>query len=307
MTSTPQPGRWLHRRGDLARDGWQTVVDEQLPGWQHTGLHVGDLAAGALALGPGRERLVVPLTGGVTVRHTGADTGTGAAGTTVLAGRRSPLDGPTDVLYLPCTATAELTGDGLVAVASAVTDRVLPVQHVAATDVPLELRGAGSCSRQVHNCGTPDVLDAARLIVCEVITPAGNTSSYPPHKHDERIEGHESRLEEIYWFATAPAAAGAPGDGFGLFSTYSSPAGAIDIDARVSTGDVALVPHGYHGPAVALPGYHLYYLNVMAGPDPERVWLISDDPAHAWVRSTWDTQDVDPRLPLRPDQQGDGS
>ena len=63
------------------------------------------------------------------------------------------------------------------------------------------------------------------------------------------------------------------------------------------TGDVALVPYGYHGPAVAAPGYDLYYLNVMAGPDPERVWLITDDPAHGWVRGTWDGQDIDPRLP----------
>jgi 5-deoxy-glucuronate isomerase len=62
-------------------------------------------------------------------------------------------------------------------------------------------------------------------------------------------------------------------------------------------GDIALVPYGYHGPAVAAPGYDLYYLNVMAGPDPERVWNIRDDPAHSWVRSTWNGQSADPRLP----------
>ena len=31
--------------------------------------------------------------------------------------------------------------------------------------------------------------------------------------------------------------------------------------------------------------------------DPERTWLIADEPAHAWVRSTWESQSVDPRLP----------
>jgi 5-deoxy-glucuronate isomerase len=65
----------------------------------------------------------------------------------------------------------------------------------------------------------------------------------------------------------------------------------------VRTGDVALVPYGYHGPAAAAPGYDLYYLNVMAGPGAERAWRISDDPAHAWIRSTWDGQAPDPRLP----------
>jgi hypothetical protein len=29
---------------------------------------------------------------------------------------------------------------------------------------------------------------------------------------------------------------------------------------------------------MAAPGYDLYYLNVMAGPDPERAWKICDDP-----------------------------
>ena len=70
------------------------------------------------------------------------------------------------------------------------------------------------------------------------------------------------------------------------------------IDAEVRTGDVVLVPHGYHGPSVAAPGYHMYYLNVMAGPGEERAWKIVDDPEHAWLRGTWEEQAVDPRLPL---------
>ena len=64
------------------------------------------------------------------------------------------------------------------------------------------------------------------------------------------------------------------------------------------TGDTVLIPHGWHGPSMATPGYHLYYLNVMAGPGDERAWQICDDPAHAWVRGTWDDQEIDPRLPL---------
>lgn len=36
----------------------------------------------------------------------------------------------------------------------------------------------------------------------------------------------------------------------------------------------------------------------MAGPGAEREWLISDHPDHGWIRQTWDTQPVDPRLPL---------
>jgi 5-deoxy-glucuronate isomerase len=49
---------------------------------------------------------------------------------------------------------------------------------------------------------------------------------------------------------------------------------------------------------MAAPGYDLYYLNVMAGPDPVRSWQVCDDPDHAWVRATWPDQPMDPRLPL---------
>ncbi len=68
--------------------------------------------------------------------------------------------------------------------------------------------------------------------------------------------------------------------------------------AEVRTGDVVLVPNGWHGPSMAVPGYDLYYLNVMAGPSAERSWLIRDDPDHAWVRETWRDQQPDPRVPF---------
>jgi len=298
--------RWFHRRGALTRDGWESVVDESTEGWEHTGIRVAELRpSDSLALRETNvERIFVPLAGSFTVSYLhGPETRT-----VRLAGRRSVFDGPTDILYLSTGATAVVTGAGRIAVATAPTSVVKPSRHIPAAETPVELRGAGASSRQVHNFGTPQALDAAKLIVCEVITPAENWSSYPPHKHDEHIPGHESRLEEIYYFEAAPVRRGADGQrapgAFGMFSTYSSPAGEIDINAMVRTGDIALVPYGYHGPAVAAPGYDLYYLNVMAGPDPEREWLISDDPAHAWVRDTWTEQEFDERLPYLNDKEG---
>jgi len=290
--------RWFHRRGELTRDGWESVVDDTQPGWQHTGIRVATLAEGeSIELNTrGVERIIVPLAGSFHVEHHHHP----GEWHTRLHGRASVFDGPTDVLYLPSGTTATVTGDGRFAVAEAPTTERREWQYIPAANTPVELRGAGRSSRQVHNFGTPAALDAAKLIVCEVITPAENWSSYPPHKHDEHHPGHESRLEEIYYFESAPSRTSAAPEGaeaFGMFSTYSSPAGAIEINAMVGTGDIALVPYGYHGPAVAAPGYDLYYLNVMAGPDPERAWLISDDPAHAWVRETWEGQEFDARLP----------
>lgn len=294
MHDSPQ---WFFTRSSLARDGWESVVDDSLEGWQHTGLRVGELGGGSLALEPTAvERMVVPLKGDVHISWQNAD----GAGEIDLSGRSSVFDGPPDVAYLGIGTTATLTGSGRVAVAEAPATLSLEVQVLRAAEIPVEIRGAGRSTRQVHNYGTPAGLHAQKLIVCEVITPAENWSSYPAHKHDQAVPGTESRLEEIYYFeseVTRGVDAPATADPFGMFATYSSPAGTIDINALVRTGDVALVPFGYHGPAVAAPGYDLYYLNVMAGPDDERVWNITDDPAHGWVRDTWAAQDPDPRLP----------
>ncbi|MDN4640811.1 5-deoxy-glucuronate isomerase [Agreia sp. PsM10] len=289
---------WMFPRGDLREEEWESVVDSSLPGWKHTGLRVADLREGDELDLPaeGLERIVVPLSGGFTVQHQGA----GPAIVSRLEGRASVFDGPTDVLYLSTVSSATVSGVGRVAIAEAPSTSVHPSRHIRRDEVSVELRGAGRSSRQVHNFGLPGELEADRLIVCEVITPAENWSSYPAHKHDEDVPGHESRLEEIYYFESAVSRglhAPANAEPFGFFSTSSSPAGEIAIDSPVRTGDIALVPFGYHGPAIAAPGYDLYYLNVMAGPGDERAWLISDHPAHGWIRETWNDQDIDARLP----------
>lgn len=297
---------WFHPQGSLARDGFDSVVDSTLPGWQHTGFRAATLGGSAptsieLAT-EAVERVLVPLAGeSFSVDYVLAD---GTTSSQVLTGRTSVFHGPADCLYLPTGASATVTSaNGRIAIAEAPTTETRPVQYLPATEVPVELRGSGISSRQVHNFATPAGLDCVKIIACEVITPGGNWSSYPPHKHDEAISGSESRLEEIYYFETevsrgsnAPAAA----DPFSLFSTYSSTAGEITTSATVRTGDIALVPYGYHGPLAAAPGYDNYYLNVMAGPDEERVWLISDDPAHGWVRKEWDDLEFDSRLPYTP-------
>ena len=78
-----------------------------------------------------------------------------------------------------------------------------------------------------------------------------------------------------------------------MHRTYTGPehedAGLAPIDeiVEVRDGDVVLVPHGYHGPCVAAPGYPMYYLNVLAGPGADRSMAFCDDPAHAWIRDTW--------------------
>ena len=91
--------------------------------------------------------------------------------------------------------------------------------------------------------------------------------------------------------------------GFGYHRTYTGPehdaAGLAPIDllAEVRDHDVVLIPHGYHGPCIAAPGYPMYYLNVMAGPGG-RAMAFCDDPAHTWVRDSWSGTALDPRCPV---------
>ena len=104
MTTSDQ--RWFHRRGELARDGWESVVDQSTPGWEHTGIRVAELGeTDSLALSPaGVERIVVPLAGSFSVERSED----GVVTTTRLTGRASVFSGPTDVLYL--SATSVVTG-----------------------------------------------------------------------------------------------------------------------------------------------------------------------------------------------------
>ncbi len=291
--------KWFYPRQALSRASWESVVDDSIEGWNYVGIRVASLETGqtlvldALPV----ERIIVPLAGSFDVSYCRDNE---SVSTQHLFGRTSVFEGPSDVIYLSSGIGATITGIGRVAVGEAPTEEIFPVAYVPRENVAIEMRGAGKSSRQVHNFGTPANLSASRIIVCEVITPAGNWSSYPAHKHDQYIPGKESELQEIYYFETAierGQVGNDAADPFGYMRNYSSPAGFVDTLVEVRTGDIALVPYGWHGPCVAPPDYDMYYLNVMAGPGPERTWLICDEPAHAWVRDSWPNQADDPRLP----------
>jgi 5-deoxy-glucuronate isomerase len=277
----------VHVRAGTAPDNsWSLHVTPERAGWQFSGLRVLELAAGGGSTIDTRddEMIVLPLAGSCQVSCDDRRFD--------LLGRDSVFASVTDFCYAPRDCRVELFSErgGRFAFPSARASRPLPARYGRAADVAIELRGAGTASRQVNNFCSPDGFEADKLIAVEVLTPGGNWSSYPPHKHDEQRED-ESALEEIYYFEVS-------GGGPAYQRVYGSgPGREIDLCAEVRTGDTVLIPHGYHGPSMAAPGYDLYYLNVMAGPG-ERVWRFRDDPAHAWIRNSWDGMAVDSRLPL---------
>jgi 5-deoxy-glucuronate isomerase len=279
-----------HRPADGVTD---VRVAPEDAGWAYSGLQVHTLRPGH----PVRielthdEAVVVPLSAD--------DVDVGVDGQTWrLAGRTGVFAAVTDWLYAPVGSALTLAGDGgEVAVCTARADQVFPVAHVRAADVPVEVRGAGRASRQVVNIATPESFTGAqRINVCEVITPGGNLSSWPPHRHDG-LDGCPVTNEEIYYFRAGRGDSrhGDPA-GLGLFHVYSVD-GTVDETVTIRDGDVYLVPHGYHGPSIAPPEYPMYFLNVLAGPGEKRTMAFCDDAKHHWIRETWADQEPDPRLP----------
>jgi len=281
--------QYLLRSGFAGSGPYQVEVTPESAGWGYSSLKIISLEpAGSQRFETGPDEVIVlPLNGSVAVDIDDIHC--------ELDGRGSVFDGPTDLVYVGSGKTVTLRSEagGRFALCGARAQSALSVRYLAAAEVPVELRGAGQSSRQVRNFGTPGSLDASKIIACEVITPAGNWSSYPAHKHDETTET-ESELEEIYYFEIAPGPGGQPG--FGFMRTSSSPMREIEVLEEVHDRDTLLVPYGWHGPCVAAPGFDMYYLNVMAGPGAERAWKITDHPEQAWVRGNWESQAIDPRL-----------
>jgi len=291
----------------MPASGQPIVITPDSAGWQFTGLRVLELAAGVAQTLPtgGAELFVLPLSGGLSVRV--ATTAGQAEESFDLRGRRSVFDAVTDFAYVGRDSVLSLlSADGAqVALPSARCTNRRPAGYGRAADVPVEVRGAGPATRQVTNFGVPGAWDhAEKLICCELITPPGNWSSYPPHKHDSTAPC-EVVNEEIYYYRIAGADQVTPcRDGFGLHRTYTGAehvaAGLAPLDESIEVrdGDVVLIPHGYHGPCVAAPGYPMYYLNVLAGPGDVRSTAFCDDPAHAWIRDSWAGLPIDPRCPV---------
>ena len=178
----------LLRAGTTGHGPFSVDVTPERAGWAWSGLKVLELAPGAsheLATGDD-EVLVLPLAGGCVVEVVEAPDG-GTAARFGLHGRPDVFTAVTDFLYLPRRTTAVLTApDGArLALPTARATRDLPVSYQGADAVRTELRGAGAASRQGTNYALGNAVRTDHLLVCEVLTPAGNWSSYPPHKHDE--------------------------------------------------------------------------------------------------------------------------
>ena len=250
--------------------GHVTSVTPQSAGWRYVGFDCFRLSAGERIerRTEDREVCLVVLSGTADITANGETF-------QALGTRQSVFDNAApDAVYVPSGGQFTVTarGDAEIAVCSAPGRGSHPVRHIHPESMTRETRGAGSNIRHVCNI-LPETEPADSLLVVEVRTPAGNWSSYPPHKHDMDDPPHETFLEETYYHRVNPS------QGFAFQRVYTDDR-SIDETMAVEDGDVVLVPRGYH-PVGAAHGYDLYYLNVMAG--PRRKWHFRNDPAHDWI------------------------
>jgi 5-deoxy-glucuronate isomerase len=262
-------------------------VTPESAGWNALGVESRRLAAGEAWAGQtGDAEAVLVVLGGRCRVET-------SRGDWASIGRRAhPFAGLPWALYLPRDtgfALTALDGGADLALATAPTDRDHPIRLIRPEDTRTELRGGGQNSRQIVDV-VPPGFDCARLVCCEVYTPHGNWSSYPPHKHDTHLERDgvvlEADLEEVYLYRFARP------EGFAVQRVYTAD-GRRDETVVARHGDVVLVPEGYH-PVSAAFGYDCYYLNFLAG--SAQSLAATDDPDHAWVKTAWGAPD--PRLPM---------
>lgn len=248
-------------------------------GWDRLHFAVRHMAEGAVWSGLSRdeERCLVLLRGEFEVRWAGASHRIGPRADVFL--------GYPHAVYLPARTPFRLVARMTCEIAEcrAASKKALEPRVIGPEDCGYEIRGGGNATRQIVDI-LPPSFPADRLLVCEVFTPGGNWSSYPPHKHDTDDPPREVDLEEIYYFRYRDP------NGYGFHRVYTQ---RRDDTLRVTHGDVVAVRDGYH-PFVTAYGYDAYYLNVLAG--TRRSMAASDDPRYAQFRREWPPPD--PRLPL---------
>jgi 5-deoxy-glucuronate isomerase len=249
----------------LVRRSSTTTVTPESAGWSYVGFEAISLRRGEVVerQTQGRELCVVVLAGTVDV-----------GGWRDVGSRATVFDGTPDAVYLPPGGDALIgakTERCEVALCWAPAKKGAAPALIRGSDIEPFQRGSGRTLRAIHNILMED-RPAESLLVTEVLTPGGNWSSYPPHKHDTDDLPREAYLEETYYHRFARP------DGFAVQLVYTDDR-SLDEAVQVHDRDVVLVPRGYH-PVAAGPGYDLYYLNVMAG--PTRRWLVTTDPSHRW-------------------------
>jgi 5-deoxy-glucuronate isomerase len=208
-------------------------------------------------------------------------------------GRKNVFKGVAHTLYIPRRTKINLiaTSEKLdIAYGWCNSDSDFPLKLVKPEETPTVIFGGDNATRQFNDL-IPPGFGCSSIVVREVYTPSGNWSSFPAHKHDERILDKKGNViepiqEEIYFYKFQKPEA------YAIQQVYTKDH-SIDEIIRAQHNDVVMIPKGFH-PVVAEHGFHCYYLNFLAGTD--QCLKNTTDPDHEWIYDSWKSKDE--RLPL---------
>jgi len=193
-------------------------------------------------------------------------------------GRASVFDGKPTLVY---------AGHGSKVAIKAVTDLEVGIgSALSQTKIepyvirPDEVRSGqwGSFSTRRHfnymlDANTP----GERISFAEVTVSNGNWATYPPHKHEDGVEG-EAFQEEIYFYKVHPER------GMGFCAQFGGKM-QEDYAFPITNNTAHKQPHGYHT-VTAAPGYSICYLAVYAGHD--KTHKVSAHPDHYWYAADFE-------------------
>jgi 5-deoxy-glucuronate isomerase len=249
------------------------ITPEQV-GWRYLSFKIVALEPNATFTGETgpNEMALIPLAGSARFEF---------AGQKHLLSRRDVFTEKPHVAYLPPRTPYSIAAvePFEVAIAGAPAEGRFPARVFTPAEMPTFVRGGANVSRGVTSTLDPS-FPAERLIAYEVVTPSGNWSSWPPHRHDGRFGS--TYHEETYYFRLQPE------DGFAIERLYTRDTD-LDLSIPAFHGDLVLVHEGYHTVAVA-PGTNAYYLNFLAGEVRPVTQFI--DPAFGWVANDWEGRPV---------------
>jgi 5-deoxy-glucuronate isomerase len=233
-------------------NGWTTLIGGELANLAVAALRLEAGQAYRLATGE-REYALVLISGLCDI-----SLGSGLSGR--LGPRRDPFQDMPSGLFVGrgdiVTVIAQQTS--LIGAGSAPAARIAPPTLVRPEDAREVTRGAHNWQRRVRFVCWTDNTQGNVLIAGETVTPSGNWSTMPPHRHQYDVPGVETAYEEAYFFQfTRP-------EGFGMIWQFDD-AGEMDQAYSLRSGDVAYMSEGYH-PTACAPGADLYHLTFIAGP-----------------------------------------
>lgn len=178
----------------------------------------------------------------------------------MLGPRKNPFEDLPSGVFLTKDESVVITAkqDSLIGIGSARAEKKIKNYIITADKVRSSKRGADNWTREVRFVCWPDNTEGNLLITGETVTPSGNWSTIPPHRHQYDIFDEEVPYDEVYFFQFSKP------QGYGLSYQFDDE-GLMDQTYSLRNNDSLYIGYGYH-PTACGPGADLYHLTFMAGP-----------------------------------------